>query len=528
MSEPDLVEQTDVIEEDEQVITENQVKNSVKSEGKESESLEFENDKISKREEILLQLDEKFLTGGIRLSIALPSFAFFLFFMAWSYSSSSPTWWVDNFENNLQTEFSFVLLGLAFIAILGQLAVVITHRLRCQISRNSLLKRVEEYSSRNKSTTSLHGYHGLKSSVDNSILIHNSTVYFTLACMIVLSLAMIFGLDNSVGLNLFGLAVSLLMLSEGQHVLSRNFKFNSVKRTGLLESFSPFIHPSTLDNAFYDFISSHVDPFLRTEVEDFFVEILEYSRSGKKANQVREMILLILYRQTMGWGEKEAREELTKILTKNGVESFFTHSVFDTDVWADIFEKAKLESPAFFRLLNRLLHDLGMANPPSIPDLVFEVDMENVVIGNSNLFTIMYNLSDEERVVILRVQSPDFRPQNLSMKYRLPPGNSEVWPSFPPDLTVSHQGENLEKLFSIIDGGVTTWNTLLTNTKGEGTLSVRLEDENGSLLVGKQINVRIRSNFTKRVMNSISLSLNIIGGAGLLLSSLLLLSGALI
>ena len=119
MSEPDLVEQTDVIEEDEQVITENQVTNSVKSEGKESESLEFENDKISKREEILLQLDEKFLTGGIRLSIALPSFAFFLFFMAWSYSSSSPTWWVDNFENNLQTEFSFVLLGLAFIAILG-------------------------------------------------------------------------------------------------------------------------------------------------------------------------------------------------------------------------------------------------------------------------------------------------------------------------------------------------------------------------------------------------------------------------
>ena len=172
MSEPDLVEQTDVIEEDEQVITENQVTNSVKSEGKESDSLEFENDKISKREEILLQLDEKFLTGGIRLSIALPSFAFFLFFMAWSYSSSSPTWWVDNFENNLQTEFSFVLLGLAFIAILGQLAVVITHRLRCQISRNSLLKRVEEYSTRNKSTTSLHGYHGLKSSVDNSILIH--------------------------------------------------------------------------------------------------------------------------------------------------------------------------------------------------------------------------------------------------------------------------------------------------------------------------------------------------------------------
>ena len=178
MSEPDLVEQTDVGEQEEQVIPENQVEEPAKSELEVSESLGFENDKIIKREEILLQLDEKFLTGGIRLSIALPSFAFFFFFMAWSYSSSSPTWWVDNFESNLQTDFSFVLLGLAFIAILGQLAVVITHRLRCQISRNSLQKRVDEYSSKNKSTTSLHGYHGLKSSVDNSILIHNSTVYF--------------------------------------------------------------------------------------------------------------------------------------------------------------------------------------------------------------------------------------------------------------------------------------------------------------------------------------------------------------
>ncbi len=528
MSETDLVDQEVLGEEENAEIPEN--KDEVlasNGEGLESVS-EISEDKIRKREEILLQLDEKFLTGGIRLSIALPSFAFFLFFMAWSYSSSSPAWWVDNFEGNLQTEFSFVLLSLAFIAILGQLAVISTHRLRCQISRNSLVRRVDEYSMRNKSTTSLHGYNGLKSSVDNSILIHNSTVIFTLSCMIVLLFTMIFGLDTSIGLNLFGLSVSLLMLAEGQHVLSRNFNFNSIKRTGLLEGFSPFIHPSTLDNAFYDFISSHVDPFLRTEIEDFFVEILDYSRSGKKANQAREMILLILYRQTMGWGEKEARQELSKILTKNGVEAFFAHPVFDTDVWTDIFEKAKLESPAFFRLLNRLLHDLGMANSPSIPDLVFEVDMENVVIGNSNLFTIMYNLTDEERIVVLRVQSPDFRPQNLAMKYRLPPGDSQLWPTFPPEASENDQGQNLEKLFSIIDGGVTTWNTLLTNTKGEGTLSVRLEDESGSLLVGKQINVRIRSNFTKRVMNSISLSLTIIGSAGALLSALLLLSGVIV
>ncbi len=47
MSEPDLVEQTDVIEQEEQVIPENQVGDQVKSEVEVSESLGFGNDKIS-------------------------------------------------------------------------------------------------------------------------------------------------------------------------------------------------------------------------------------------------------------------------------------------------------------------------------------------------------------------------------------------------------------------------------------------------------------------------------------------------
>ena len=79
MSEPDLVEQTDVGEQEEQVIPENQVEEPAKSEVEASESLGFENDKIIKREEILLQLDEKFLTGELdfRLHYPVSHFSFF-------------------------------------------------------------------------------------------------------------------------------------------------------------------------------------------------------------------------------------------------------------------------------------------------------------------------------------------------------------------------------------------------------------------------------------------------------------------
>ena len=39
--------------------------------------------------------------------------------------------------------------------------------------------------------------------------------------------------------------------------------------------------------------------------------------------------------------------------------------------------------------------------------------MENIVHKKANLFTFMHNLSNESRTLVLRVQSPDFRPHQL-------------------------------------------------------------------------------------------------------------------
>ena len=53
---------------------------------------------------------------------------------------------------------------------------------------------------------------------------------------------------------------------------------------------------------------------------------------------------------------------------------------------------------------------------------------------------------------------------------------------------------------------------------GEASVSVRLENTNGDLLVGRQINVRVRPEFVNWLRNTSSLTSFLVGGIGLMSS----------
>jgi hypothetical protein len=59
---------------------------------------------------------------------------------------------------------------------------------------------------------------------------------------------------------------------------------------------------------------------------------------------------------------------------------------------------------------------------------------------------------------------------------------------------------------------------LLPERFGEATVSVRLEEQSGDLLIGRQINVRVRSKYRERVRASSSITTNLVGGLGLVLA----------
>ena len=69
---------------------------------------------------------------------------------------------------------------------------------------------------------------------------------------------------------------SFTILSLGQHISTRSTHFNLAERTGLLNSYSPPVHPSTLDMVFSDLVKSQLDPLLKTEYDSFIKEVEEY------------------------------------------------------------------------------------------------------------------------------------------------------------------------------------------------------------------------------------------------------------
>lgn len=156
-------------------------------------------------------------------------------------------------------------------------------------------------------------------------------------------------------------------------------------------------------------------------------------------------------------------------------------------------------------------------------DLIFEVDMENVVTDKANLFTLFHNLSDKTRTVVFRVQTPNFEPKDLALTYRLEPGEKYWWSTEALPLATEGNDDVLGKMSGLLKDSTVSWQTLIPTSAGDATVSVRLEETNGELLLGRQINVRVRAEFRQWLRSTSTYVAYLFGGFGLLTSGILLL-----
>ena len=147
--------------------------------------------------------------------------------------------------------------------------------------------------------------------------------------------------------------------------------------------------------------------------------------------------------------------------------------------------------------------------------MLFDVDLENVVTEKANLFCYIHNLSDKERQVVLRVHSPDFRPNDLALRYNLAPGERSWWADEVVPLSSEGDDDVIGRMSGLLRDGTITWQTLLPERTGEASVSVRLENTNGDLLVGRQINVRVQPEFVTWLRNTSSITSYLLGGIGL-------------
>ena len=466
---------------------------------------------LFERERILLSIDNQLISLGLRLTLLLPAFCLFILLGAWAYEDADPNWWESSIEPSLGLSFSATLLLLGTVVGIGWLLALGLHRYRIALSYSSFVHEVEASSKRHQSIEALHGYDGMAHRIHKQLRMHSLSFSTVLLSCIGLGIVLIIGLDTSLGENVFLASWGMLLLAVGFHMNTRQNRFNMVHKSGLLDAFEPPVHPSTLDGVFDDMIRTHLDPLLRSKYDDLMRTVQGHVRRGIKHDFAREKVLMTLYRHYNGLDSKTVRLELEEVLKEEGADVLLAEDSFNLELWLELIEHAQQQCPAFFRLIDRIEQDMQFGRPPALKDLVFEVDLENVVTKRANLFVFMHNLSKKRKTVVFRVQSPDFRPNQLAMRYDLAPGKEVWWSSDSLPIAIEGNEDVLGKMTGLLRDGTMAWQTLLPERFGEATVSVRLEEVSGDLLIGRQINVNVRNEFRSRLRRIVTLSTQVMG-----------------
>lgn len=482
-------------------------------------------------EEKYYSIDSQFLTEGLRLVLLLPGFALLFLFGAWAYKGESPSWWLDNLEPTVNFDLSTCLTLISVTILSGFCVGLFLHRHRVRLTRMVFRAEVDAAAEAHRPVTSMHGYSSVDGLISRTMASHNTAIWMGYSATIIAIVVAYLDSDSTIGERGLLASASLITMSIGQHLSTRNRKFNMVSRDGLLTAYIPPLHPSTLDMAFNDMLRTQMDPLLRSTFEDFLVEFEAHSREDVVREFAREKFLMLMHRRFKGSIDRSTTTlELSEILTDEGVHKILEHPTFNEDLWDSLFNRSMDSYPAFYRLIERLEQDLGIGRKKEIDGLLFDVDLENVVTEKANLFCYFHNLSNKERQVVLRVHSPDFRPHDLSLRYNLPPGQKEWWSDEKVPISSDGDDDIIGRMSGLLQDGTLAWQTLLPEKTGEASVSIRLENTDGDLLVGRQINVRVRPEFVNWLRNTSSLTAYLIGGIGLagaiLLQILAVLSSA--
>ncbi|MEC7113078.1 MAG: hypothetical protein VXW72_06025, partial [Candidatus Thermoplasmatota archaeon] len=95
------------------------------------------------------------------------------------------------------------------------------------------------------------------------------------------------------------------------------------------------------------------------------------------------------------------------------------------------------------------------------------------------------------------------------------------WSSESLPVAVEGNEDVLGKMTGLLRDGTMAWQTLLPERFGEATVSVRLEEVSGDLLIGRQINVNVRNEFRTRLRRLVTVSAQLLGSLVIALGAVL-------
>ena len=451
--------------------------------------------RLQEYERNLVKLDRLFISRGARFILIIPILVILLYGFAESFTGSEPEWWVNHvlpvIPFNITIEVGFYYL--AFFFIIADLGLLCLLLLLLSVTRRIFNIQSNYLTKTGLTFKSAHGYAEMKETIEGSFrqVIATTFLMFLSGIFLISSLQFSdFVSGNSV---LLSFSTGFLLSGHGVHMVSNRSRFNTCETWGMLDSFSPPIHPALLKRPFSDVISAHVDPLLSVRISEYLRSIQDSVNEGNNISDLQEKLLHLLHLRRAGYlDEEDFRSELGLMMPLDIIDELFRHPELGEETWDRLIIRAKDRCASFFRLHDRLRMklDTGLNH-----EIWFDVDMENLVVGQANLFAYVLNNGPEPANLILKIQTPDFRPSECVYKLRVD-SSYELLNQIDNDSFV-------QKLPIIIKSTEIIWQSLLPEETGEATVTVRLEDEDGNLLSGRVLTVQNRADLFTRLRVSI-------------------------
>jgi hypothetical protein len=466
-------------------------------------------DRLQEYERNLVKLDRLFISRGARFILVIPIFVIILYGFADSFTGSEPDWWINHVLPVIPFDITIEvgLYYLAFFFIVADLGLLCLLLLLLSVTRRIFNIQSNYLTKTGLTFRSAHGYAEMKETIEGSFRQVIATTFLMFISGIFLISSLQFSDLVSGNSVLLSFSTGFLLCGHGVHMVSDRSRFNTCETWGMLDSFSPPIHPALLKRPFSDVISAHVDPLLSVRISEYLRSIQHSVNEGNNISELQENLLHLLHLRRAGYLEEEDfRSELEIMMPLEIIDELFRHPELGEETWDRLIIRAKDRCASFFRLHDRLRMkiDNGINH-----EIWFDVDMENLVVGQANLFAYVVNNGPEPVNLILKIQTPDFRPSECVYKLRV--NSSNVL------LSKIDNESFVQKLPSIIKSTEIVWQSLLPEEPGEATVTVRLEDEEGNLLSGRVLTVQNRADLFTRLRVSIGAIFLI--GAGLAIIS---------
>jgi hypothetical protein len=466
-------------------------------------------DGLQEYERNLVKLDRLFISRGARFVLVIPIFVIILYGFAESFTGSEPDWWINHVLPVIPFDITIEvgLYYLAFFFIVADLGLLCLLLLLLSVTRRIFNIQSNYLTKTGLTFRSAHGYAEMKETIEGSFRQVIATTFLMFLSGIFLISSLQFSDIVSGNSVLLSFSTGFLLCGHGVHMVSNRSRFNTCETWGMLDSFSPPIHPALLKRPFSDVISAHVDPLLSVRISEYLRSIQHSVNEGNNISELQEKLLHLLHLRRAGYlDEEDFRSELEIMMPLEIIDELFRHPELGEETWDRLIIRAKDRCASFFRLHDRLRMkiDNGINH-----EIWFDVDMENLVVGQANLFAYVLNNGPEPVNLILKIQTPDFRPSECVYKLRV--NSSNVL------LSEIDNESFVQKLPSIIKSTEIIWQSLLPEEPGEATVTVRLEDEEGNLLSGRVLTVQNRADLFTRLRVSIGAIFLI--GAGLAIIS---------